>query len=109
MGITDEEIAALELLAVELQLSRAVSVASVSVTAPERDRPVSLPERTILRDRSLVDNDAPRSSFGEAWLLGFAIRARRQSELEVSARQILARGQDAADPVLGVCKKHVAE
>src|SRR5438093_1387555 len=66
----------------------------------DRDRYVALPERAGVRDRSLVVHDAPRSRLGEPRLLGGALGSRRQTDLEIDARQVLARRQDVADAVL---------
>ena len=74
---TAEDIAALELLAIELELACAVSVASASVVSRDSDRPVVAPERAVVWDRPFVVDDAPRPSPGESWLLGLPIGARR--------------------------------
>lgn len=94
------DIAALELLAVELDLSRAVSMVTASVISRERDRPIVLPERAVGRDRPLVLDEAPRLGLGISRLFGFALESGRQANLDVGARQELARRQEAADPVV---------
>ena len=81
---TAEDVVALELLAVELEIARAVSVAAPSVTARDRDQSVVLPERAVVGDRPLVVDDAPCPSPGEPWLLGLTLGARRQPKLDVS-------------------------
>ena len=89
---TPEEIAALELLVVEMELASAVSIvdADASVVTRDRDRHVGLPERTVVRDRALVLDDAPRPGPGEPGRLGVACCPWRQADLEVGARQELA-------------------
>jgi hypothetical protein len=108
MHASAADIAALELLAVELDLSRAVSVARASVISRERDRPVVASERAVSRDRTLVLDDMPRPGLGVSGLFGFAIGPGRQADLDVGARQVLARRQEAADPVLRVRKERAA-
>ena len=87
---TAEDIAVLELLAVEVQLSGAVSIARPSVVPRERKRPVVLPQRAIRRDRPLVGDDTARARLGEPGLFGFPIGSRWQADLEVGAREELA-------------------
>lgn len=86
---TAEDIAALELLAVELELSRAVSVVhavETSVVAYDRDRPIALSERAVVWDRPLVVHDAPRFRLGDPPHFAVAFESWRKAELEIRAR-----------------------
>lgn len=87
---TPEEIVLLELLAVELEIARAVSVPRASVSPCDRERPVVLPQRTVRGDRLLVDDDATCTRLGEPEFLGVALGSWAQAELEVVTRQELA-------------------
>ena len=76
-----------DLLAIEQELASAVSVATVpSVACRDRDRPIVLAERAVVWDRTLVVDDAPRSGVDEPRLFGIPIGAGRQAEFQVSAR-----------------------
>lgn len=75
------------LRAVELELANAVSVVAPSVVVCDRDCPVVLPERAVVRDQLLVVDDASRSCLGESWLLCVALWSGRKAGLEVGGGQ----------------------
>ena len=83
---TTEEIASLEMLAVELDRRR-----SPSVVPGERDAHVGLAERAVVGDQTLVLDEATAACLDVARLFGVALRPRGQADLEIGARQELTR------------------